>query len=734
MASLSPVSKPFVGQCDNCHGAKFDDAKSGGHQAKLATGRIGLHFTLDRANKSVFDYGWTLDDSLPLLPRLSATAEAGCEFCQFLINVLRSQDVTCLFKDVLEDTEPSNEMPFRLFCSYTWGSTDFVLVDKHGHGGGSSGLRSFQLRAIFYNAKSKINASHDGYGSYCVINCLAELPPDELEEESSTWLGLKTAPVPLSVTNRELLSSIRTTLHNCFSQTDRHKICGKPRDSFFLPTRLIEIGHDTQVLRLVHSSDIKNECSPNTSLPQYTALSYCWGEMQGASYKLTSQTEATMMVGLKLCALPQVLQDAIVITKALSLSYIWIDALCILQDSTSDWENESSQMGDIYGSAYVTVCSLTPSCQYSFLKPERPKTTVSFQSSINPDMTGSYTLSYLDADMDNAGREPYMRGFPKSRWFSRGWTYQELRFSKRLLLLSPSYSAFLCAGLFSVFGGPEIDAPMIPLHNLDHLTKDARRIYDIWLEFGQRYSGRILTYPQDALPAISGAAKLFAEKLSDDYLAGIWRSDLRGLMWCYPSIPEAPSRNLNQVLAHLGRSAEGYVAPSWSWIGQRYISFYFRPPVMPRTILLQCKIEISTLINGQNIFGRVKGGRLIVTGPTYDLGPCITISIRLGSQWRGVPLTVEDGGDIFLSLDWKVVLDSLTEQQITLQANLKLILIGTYEIVDKGNVTTITAGLITHKVDDTENFYRVGRFDLSSPNGGIHKLFAKAKTETITII
>lgn len=556
------------------------------------------------------------------------------------------------------------------------------------------------------------------------------MPPGD---KCAAWLGLRNAPVPLRLSNAKLLAEIKTTVHNCVTQTAGHRTCGKPRDPSFLPTRLIEIGDDVQTLRLVHSRDVKTRVLPGTALPQYAALSYCWGDMQDASYRLMSKTEATKKASFGLSELPQGLRDAIAITKALSLSYIWIDALCILQDSISDWERESSQMGDIYGSAHITICSLISSCQYSFLEPERPRANIPFRSSIDTDIAGNYSLSYLDADMDNAGREPYMRDFPKSRWFSRGWTYQELRFSKRLLLLSPSYSAFMCAGLFKVFGGPDVAAPMLPLHSLDHITKDSRRIYDIWLEFGQLYSGRILTFPQDALPAISGAAKLFADKLSDDYLAGIWRSDIRGLLWCYEHLSGTPWQTLNRVLSNLG-SPGNYVAPSWSWLGHRYISFYSRPPRLPPTIVLHCQLQISTVVDGQNMFGRVKEGRLIVTGPTYDMGPCTPISIRRGDRGLRVLIATLNGEDLPLFLDWRVESESDAEEPDTLQGNFKLVLIGTYEMTDNREVKTITIGLVTHKAQNGGNFHRVGRFNLGSPNKGIHGLFAGAKTETVTIV
>jgi len=35
----------------------------------------------------------------------------------------------------------------------------------------------------------------------------------------------------------------------------------------------------------------------------------------------------------------------------------WIDALCILQDSQLDWEEESTKIGAIYGNSFVTIAA-----------------------------------------------------------------------------------------------------------------------------------------------------------------------------------------------------------------------------------------------------------------------------------------------------------------------------------------------------------------------------------------
>lgn len=68
-----------------------------------------------------------------------------------------------------------------------------------------------------------------------------------------------------------------------------------------------------------------------------------------------------------------VLQDAIKTCRSLSISYLWIDALCITQDDPLDWERESASVGLIYLNAYLTICALSSdSCTGSFLDRKSP--------------------------------------------------------------------------------------------------------------------------------------------------------------------------------------------------------------------------------------------------------------------------------------------------------------------------------------------------------------------------
>jgi hypothetical protein len=55
--------------------------------------------------------------------------------------------------------------------------------------------------------------------------------------------------------------------------------------------------------------------------------------------------------------LPKTFHDAVVTTRALGVQYLWIDSLCIIQDSSEDWSDQAPRMASIYGNAYVVIAA-----------------------------------------------------------------------------------------------------------------------------------------------------------------------------------------------------------------------------------------------------------------------------------------------------------------------------------------------------------------------------------------
>jgi hypothetical protein len=91
--------------------------------------------------------------------------------------------------------------------------------------------------------------------------------------------------------------------------------------------------------------------------PRWIALSHCWGPT-GIEYKLHHATVNDFHENISFDSLPKNFKDAVEGTRILSSTfgklYLWIDALCIVQDSDSDWAVESIKMGHIYSNSLCT--------------------------------------------------------------------------------------------------------------------------------------------------------------------------------------------------------------------------------------------------------------------------------------------------------------------------------------------------------------------------------------------
>lgn len=116
----------------------------------------------------------------------------------------------------------------------------------------------------------------------------------------------------------------------------------------FYPTRLLNLsGPDPSKVYLQDSGA--------TKIGPYASLSHCWGGMQ--PIQLTAETEAALRAGLPIQQLPKTFREAIYVCRRLDASYIWIDSLCILQDSMADWEKEAALMHKVYSHAHFNVAA-----------------------------------------------------------------------------------------------------------------------------------------------------------------------------------------------------------------------------------------------------------------------------------------------------------------------------------------------------------------------------------------
>jgi hypothetical protein len=308
-----------------------------------------------------------------------------------------------------------------------------------------------------------------------------------------------------------------------------HDCCSAHSDTP-LPLRVIEVSPKERPdhPRLLTTKGLKG---------QYATLSYCWGTH--SNYLLKTSTINEFSEGLDMDAIPQTIFDAISVARSIPVDYLWIDALCILQDSTEDKVIELAKMKDIYRNSLVTIVAATADeVSKGFLQPRSGVPTgdvncrlwshrmigtdgiskspwiVPFR--IQDGVFGTMTLRCVGCETE------YEEG--KEIINMRAWTLQEQLMSQRALIYASHTLQWRCrAGTWNL--GDSLHQHRYESESFQALIKPSstpREAFLCWLRIVRRYGCRKLSLPSDKLPAIAGIAKEFFDSLGPYYYAGIW--------------------------------------------------------------------------------------------------------------------------------------------------------------------------------------------------------------------
>lgn len=348
-------------------------------------------------------------------------------------------------------------------------------------------------------------------------------------------------------------SQIKRWIHHCLHN---HSLCQIPSPSDSeRPTRLIIIDHSAGTFQLTTNAALDT---------RYAAVSYRWGSGEGC-YMLTQETEKDMWEGTSIGVLPKTLIDTFTIAHRLDLKYLWIDRLCILQDSREDWSREASRMALIYKHAFLTISASCAShdnqgCFRKRYVPGIQPLRLISNPLLPPEGSAwgdgnASSISSLEPNKDQK------LGGMLGHLVDRGWIFQERILSHRIVHLAEEQVHWECRELEASESWPDRGpfrltdhAPLLYYSGNEEWDK-----YSAWYKVVEDYSARIFTYDGDTLPALSGLARETAElrkDVNEEYLAGLWRSTvLMDLCWC------TSTDGL--------RVPEQYLAPSWSWASLR---------------------------------------------------------------------------------------------------------------------------------------------------------------------
>ncbi|KAK1783665.1 heterokaryon incompatibility protein-domain-containing protein [Copromyces sp. CBS 386.78] len=493
-----------------------------------------------------------------------------------------------------------------------------------------------------------------------------------------------------SVTDQAVLETARSWLESC---CQNHALCG-PVDPGFSPTRLIYI-HDTSSVQLLET---KNE---TTSHP-YVAFSHCWGKSETLKLLQDDPDKGTKGNIEQLCSrirvqrLPASYREAISVSLALGFRHIWIDSLCIIQNSHDDWAKESATMKDVYANCSLNLCaSAAADTSEASFQCRDLGLVVPLDLDLEPRWTGitgrfvklgpvPSKLHQIKCKLVNATvLKSELTIAPLN---SRAWVVQEHVLSRRHLYMTGHQLWWECLDMYACEVFPKGFPIYLDSDILGRDEKERRQYYalntqgrpsghdgatltsspvgqsestggelarhstsegtstidmnELWNSLVNRYSGCNLTHSLDKLPALSGLAQNFSiiqgsgfALNENSYLAGLWRPYLpRALCW------QTDGNNLNN---HSNYRPHPYRAPSWSWASVEATVIFH--PISLSAVHACPVMGVSVLPEDERYkAGRVKGGilhlRSCVIGPfIYDASlrwPWLTPSPSADSRFK----------------------------------------------------------------------------------------------------
>lgn len=292
-----------------------------------------------------------------------------------------------------------------------------------------------------------------------------------------------------------------------------------------------------------------------SSAVEYIALSHCWG--QNLPITTESETLRKRTRGIQWDELPLLFQDAVIISHRLGVQYLWIDALCILQNDKKDWEREASAMAAVYANAYVTIAAvLATDSSHHCLGPRKPPARIKYRNTKGDE----YIIKVREVSDHRPAVQLNRPALIDGPLTSRAWALQEHVLCSRVLHYTASELIFECRNMYSCECTPSLKQTSVTTPALLPKTsgkENSRRQFEAWHRLVEKYTLRELTQPSDKLPAISGMALKIQEMVDSKYLAGLWQSNILGdLLWS--SSPDL--QNPNQI-----KSLPKYRAPSFSW-------------------------------------------------------------------------------------------------------------------------------------------------------------------------
>lgn len=227
---------------------------------------------------------------------------------------------------------------------------------------------------------------------------------------------------------------------------------------------------------------------------RYVALSYVWGSVIDSTKLLATLSnfdELHQVDGL--VQLPATIEDAVEICKSIEERYLWVDSLCIPQDDQPHKQQQIAQMDKIYASATIVLVIASTSSMHEGIR------------GVSSDRVAPLSQQVMDMRLLQLCRAPWA-DLRSSKWWERGWTYQEAILAKRKLFFMEGETWFQCGT------GVWRELPWYPLQHgysmccewLGSLENYSQDTWEAYIQHVGAYTQRSLSHDGDIFNAFAG--------------------------------------------------------------------------------------------------------------------------------------------------------------------------------------------------------------------------------------
>ncbi|KAH8632613.1 hypothetical protein IG631_11247 [Alternaria alternata] len=478
-----------------------------------------------------------------------------------------------------------------------------------------------------------------------------------------------------------------------------HRNCGRAKTGISttvgtLPHRLLDLSHGNCILTLDVQTWVRTGRATVDQLSDYCTLTYRWGNGPPDCMLRTQFSEDRTS---SLESLPQTFKDAIIISRALKIRFLWIDAMCIIQPSAhgdfTDWNAEGPRMWLVYQNA---ICNIAATCSSD------PND--GFLSRVGTDYTAS---CIIPQETEDGGIQPIFLksdadAFEASVVISslnrRGWVAQERLLSRRILHFTEERVFWECQ---ADNGNDYLFAQGI---DWDYVQNPSLLTLKQWLRFIKFYSKSSFTQPADRLIALSSIARsVQVEVFGTTYFAGIWKEHL---VHCLSWLSDVPSpRHLRRT--HLA------MAPSWSWASvPGGIAYPHHDVYEIAQSLVELQGTSMSLAQANNSYGNVERGELKLLARMWSMS--LPTDNRTERLFEGSDIEILDRVHIYGTIHW----DETQDVGVTKSVYDVVPFLTTSDVGRSGYILALIVTLLSSTADENIEitcgvYRRIGRLELA---------------------